>query len=81
MLMGSANYTRHNLDNYNLETDIRMLAPAQHKTVRAARDLFDRRWNNRDGRHYSLEYVTFADESYLRYWQYRLMELTGWSTF
>jgi hypothetical protein len=81
LIMGSANYTRRNLDNYNLETNARLLAPDNAEAIAEARALFERRWNNTDGRLYSLDYEKFADESALRYWQYRVMEFTGWSTF
>lgn len=81
LIMGSANYTRRNLDNYNLETNVRLLAPTDAEIIENTRSLFERRWNNRDGRLYSRGYSAFADESRLRYWQYRLMEFSGWSTF
>lgn len=81
LIMGSANYTRRNLDNYNLETNARLVAPADFQAVAEAQSLFNRRWNNAEGHRYTVEYEAFADESVLRYWQYRVMEFTGWSTF
>jgi len=81
LILGSANYTRRNLDNFNPETNARLLADADHRAIRDARARFERRWENRDGRRYTKPYETYADESMLRYWQYRFMEATGWSTF
>lgn len=82
MILGSANFTRRNLDNYNLETSVRLLASADHPAARQAKAFFERVWRNEpDGRYYSLPYEAFADESRLRYWQYRIMEATGLSTF
>ncbi len=81
LILGSANYTRRNLDNFNPETNARLLADTDHRAIRDARARFERRWENRDGRRYTEPYETYADESMLRYWQYRFMEATGWSTF
>ena len=46
-----------------------------------ARAHFDRLWNNTDGRTYSLDYETHADEGAWLKLQYRTMEATGLSTF
>lgn len=81
LILGSANFTRRNLDDYNLETNVRVLLPGGHDLIHEVSDSFDTAWHNRDGRQSSLDYVAFADESRLRYWQYRLMEATGLSTF
>lgn len=82
LILGSANFTRRNLDNYNLETDVRLLASIHHPAIRQAQAFFERVWGNEaNGRSYSLPFDAFADDSRLRYWQYRLMEATGLSTF
>lgn len=81
LILGSANFTRRNLDNYNLETNVRLVAPATHRAIREAGEFFERRWHNEPGRRFSVPYEVYADESRWRYWQYRLMEFTGWSTF
>lgn len=82
LILGSANFTRRNLDNYNLETDVRLLASTRHPAIRQAQAFFERLWRNEpDGRSYSLPFDAFADDSRLRYWQYRIMEATGLSTF
>ena len=81
LILGSANYTRRNLDNFNPETSVRVLADAEHPVIRDAEARFERRWENREGRRYTEPYDVYADESVLRYWQYRFMEATGWSTF
>lgn len=82
LILGSANFTRRNLDNYNLESDVRLLATSGHPAVRQAKAFFERAWRNEaEGRSYSLPYEAFADDSRLRYWQYRVMEASGLSTF
>ncbi len=81
LIAGSANFTRRNLDNLNLETSVRLTAPANHPAMATARDAFQRRWRNPDGKLFSEPYQAYADDSKLRYALYRFMEFTGWSTF
>ncbi|MFN2350133.1 MAG: phospholipase D family protein [Thioalkalivibrio sp.] len=81
LILGSANFTRRNLDDYNLETSVRLLAPADTQTIREATAWFERYWHNEPQRHFSVPYEAYADPSRLRYWRYRFMEASGWSTF
>lgn len=81
LITGSANFTRRNLDNLNLETSVRLLTPAEQPVMQAARAQFERSWSNPDGQQHSLPYEDFADDSRWRYALYRLMEFTGISTF
>lgn len=81
MILGSANFTRRNLDNLNLESSLRVLAGQDLPALQDAADYFERNWSNSAGRQASVAYSVFADDSRLRYWQYRLMEATGLSTF
>ena len=81
LILGSANYTRRNLDDYNLETSVRLLADADAPAISDAGQYFERLWNNQPGRHFSVPYAVFEDTSRLRYWLYRIMEASGLSTF
>ncbi|MFP4333982.1 MAG: phospholipase D-like domain-containing protein [Wenzhouxiangella sp.] len=81
LISGSANYTRRNLDNLNPETVLELAGPADTAAIRAASQWFEMRWTNADGRSFSLDYDRYADERWFRYWQYRIMEATGLSTF
>jgi phosphatidylserine/phosphatidylglycerophosphate/cardiolipin synthase-like enzyme len=81
LISGSANYTRRNLDNFNPETALQITGPAETTALAAASDWFEMRWNNFEGRSFSLDYDHYAEESPVRYWQYRLMEASGLSTF
>lgn len=81
VLAGSANFTRRNLDNYNLETDVQIRASRNVAVMRSVNAFFEERWSNTPDRIHSLPYQHYADESRLRYWQYRVMEATGLSTF
>ena len=81
LIAGSANFTRRNLDNLNLETSVQLTAAADHPAMTTARDAFQRRWSNPDGKLFSEPYEAYSDDSRLRYALYRFMEFTGWSTF
>lgn len=78
---GTANYTRRNLNDYNPETVARVMGPADRPVIQEAASYFERRWSNGNGQVFSVPYDHYADDSRLRYWQYRLMEATGLSTF
>lgn len=81
LILGSANFTRRNLDDFNLETDVVITGSEQSAIMRDSQALFERVWNNEPGRIYSVDYDHYRDEGRFRYWLYRLMELTGISTF
>ena len=81
LISGSANFTRRNLDNLNLETDVQLMAAHDYPAMMTARNAFERVWNNADGIEYSLPYAEFADHNVGRYVLYRVMEATGLSTF
>ena len=81
LILGSANFTARNLKNYNLETDLRVIGTPQQAIFIDASQYFNTAWSNLNGRHMSVDYATYADESTLKYGVYRLMEWSGLSTF
>ena len=81
LIAGSANYTRRNLDDYNLESSVRVLSAADTAVMARAASYFEQSWGNTDGRQISLPYARYADDSRLRYWRYRFTEATGLSSF
>ncbi|MFO7582248.1 phospholipase D family protein [Guyparkeria sp.] len=81
LLLGSANFTRRNLDNYNLETNVEWRADDDHPAMLDATRFFETRWGNGRQALHSLPFEAFADDSTWRYWRYRLMEATGLSAF
>lgn len=81
IILGSANFTRRNLDNLNLETSVRLVGERTEPIIRQARALFERNWSNPGGNLYSQPYEDFADHSRWRYGVYRFMEFSGLSTF
>lgn len=78
---GSANYTRRNLDNLNLETNVVVRGPSAAAVFQEAQRYVDGIWTNAAGRHCTVGYERYRDTSWLKYWRYRLMEATGMSTF
>ncbi|NWN92611.1 phospholipase [Marinobacter adhaerens] len=83
LLLGSANFTRRNLDNFNLETSAQVSVPPDSALAAKAVSFFDQQWQSGPDSNpvMSLPYEHWADDSKLRYWRYRLMEATGLSTF
>ena len=82
LMLGSANFTRRNLADYNLEADVAVDAPANSELAAAVADWFETMWSNRPGAsEYTADAEVYAEPSQLRYWLYRLMEGTGLSTF
>ncbi len=81
LLLGSCNYTRRNLDNFNAECDLAFTAPLTDANMQRAREVFDRWWTNPDDRHYTTAYSTYEDPSVCRRVLAWLMETTGMGTF
>ena len=81
MILGSANFTARNLKNYNLETSMRVLGQHQAEVFKDAQQYFDGAWSNLNGRVMSVDYRQYEDNSWSKYWLYRFMEWSGWSTF
>jgi phosphatidylserine/phosphatidylglycerophosphate/cardiolipin synthase-like enzyme len=81
LILGSANFTRRNLEDFNLETDVVVRAPKGTAIIDDSQAMFNMIWNNEENKIYSAEYDLYRDEGRVRYWLYRLMELTGISTF
>ncbi len=80
LLLGSANFTRRNLRDYNLETNVRLSGGAETPALCAAADYAELVWNN-TGRVYTTAYEKYRDDSRWRVWRYRLQEATGLCTW
>lgn len=80
LFTGSANLTRRNIGDLNLETNLAVSGSGRAPAMDAAESYFERLWSNRD-LNCSLSYESYADNSRWRYWLYRLQERTGLSTF
>ncbi len=81
LLLGSCNYTRRNMDDYNAECNLAVTVPNMHDCAVRARETFDRWWSNPDERFFTTEYATYADPSVRRRLRAWMMERTGLSTF
>lgn len=81
--LGSANLTRRNVGNYNLEANIALEAAADSALGVEMQGYFDRLWNNDGppGTEYTAVFGAYRDEDSGRYWRYRLMEGSGLSTW
>ncbi|TMW71882.1 phospholipase [Alteribacter natronophilus] len=80
VIAGSSNFTRRNLDDLNLETNVKISGGEESGAVTEVREYFRRLWTN-DGAEYTLDYKHFADDSKLTRWLYRFQEWSGLSTF
>lgn len=80
---GSANLTRRNLGDYNLEANVAIEMPRGAAVAQQTVEYFEALWSNRAslGIEYTADFGYYADPSQLHYWLYRVMEGTGISTF
>lgn len=81
LILGSANLTRRNLNNFNLEANVAVTAGPGAPVVEEVSDYFDKIWTNRDGRTYTVDYKAFQDDSTLKRMIYLAQEYAGLSSF
>lgn len=86
--LGSANLTRRNLANYNLEANVALRMPLAAPLSAQMIAYFDELWGNmkradaNSGEpQFTAPFGAYQDTSRRSYWQYRIMEATGLSTF
>jgi phosphatidylserine/phosphatidylglycerophosphate/cardiolipin synthase-like enzyme len=81
--LGSANLTRRNIGNYNLEANVGLELSSDSALGIELISYFDRLWNNDGpaGTAFTAAFGAWRDDDTGRYWRYRLMEATGLSTF
>ncbi|PLR69071.1 phospholipase D family protein [Bacillus sp. UMB0893] len=77
---GSANFTKRNLGDFNLETDLKVTGPANTGIMSEVEEYFDTIWNNKSGR-YTEDYEMFEDDSVMLRFLYRFQEWSGISSF
>lgn len=80
MILGSANLTRRNIGDFNLESNV-LIAGESVTAIREAHAFFNETWSNTNSRVYSADYDTYKNESVLKTIQYRIMEGLGMSSF
>jgi phosphatidylserine/phosphatidylglycerophosphate/cardiolipin synthase-like enzyme len=81
LISGSANLTRRNLEDFNLETNVVVTGTVTSAPFTDAQTYFDDAWHNTGGREYSVDYAHYKDESLWRRGLYRFMEWSGISSF
>jgi len=79
--LGSANFTRRNIGDLNLEANVEVEADAATPAATQATTWFETLWNNAGGIPYTDATDAWMEDSRLRYWKSRYMEATGLSTF
>lgn len=79
--LGSGNFTRRNIGDYNLEANLTAVIPQDQPLAQSLRGYFAELWDNPNGKHYTVDYPAYADDSRYRYWKMRAMEATGLSSF
>jgi phosphatidylserine/phosphatidylglycerophosphate/cardiolipin synthase-like enzyme len=81
--LGSANLTRRNVGNYNLEANVHVSMPADSPLARQLTQYFDSLWSNDETKHieYTAPFGAYKDDSQFTYWRFRIMEATGLSSF
>ncbi|WP_078553111.1 phospholipase D family protein [Bacillus alkalicellulosilyticus] len=77
---GSSNFTKRNLADFNLETNLKVVGSPEAETLSKISMYFEKLWTN-DGQEYTLEYEDFADDSFTNKLLYRFQEWSGLSTF
>ena len=78
VLLGSANWTRRNLDDFNLEANVQIDVAADAPVAREVERWFEDLWRRPD---LSVAESAFVDGSRWSTVRYRVMEATGLSTF
>jgi phosphatidylserine/phosphatidylglycerophosphate/cardiolipin synthase-like enzyme len=81
--LGSANLTRRNIGDYNLEANLAVEVARRAPLALQTLEYFETLWTNRAllGMEYTADFGVYADPAQSHYWLYRLMEGTGLSTF
>jgi cardiolipin synthase A/B len=78
---GSANFTERNLNDLNLETNIKIVAPSDFDITKEIDHYFNRLWNNEGGQ-YTVEYREHQDDlPVFKYIAYRLQDFLGFTTY
>jgi hypothetical protein len=82
LMLGSANFTRRNLGDYNLEANVIVDMASNSRLAGDVASWFEMLWTNRPGAtDYSADADVYAEPGTGRYWLYRFMEASGFSTF
>lgn len=79
-ILGSANYTRRNLDNFNLETNLAVEMKKDSPMAGDMKNYYARIWNNEDG-DYTLPIEDFYESRFIMRILWKIQEKTGLCTW
>lgn len=79
-ILGSANYTRRNLDNFNLETNLAVEMEKDSPMAKEMKEYYARIWNNKGG-NYTLPLEDFYEKGFLLRILWKIQEKTGLCTW
>lgn len=79
-ILGSANYTRRNLDNFNLETNLAVEMEKDSPMAGDMKNYYARIWNNEDG-DYTLPLEDFYESRFFMRILWKIQEKTGLCTW
>lgn len=79
-ILGSANYTRRNLDNFNLETNLAVEMEKDSPMAKEMKDYYARIWNNKGG-DYTLPLEDFYEKGFLLRILWKIQEKAGLCTW
>ncbi len=77
---GSANLTRRNINDLNLEADVKITSPLNSSFSLETKDYFKRIFENKNC-NCSLDFDVFKENSKFKYFIYRIQEVSGFSSF
>lgn len=80
-IMGSANLTRRNIDDFNLETNFWLEMTNESEIFSEMDHYFNRIWNNQDGNLYTGDYSKYGENVWWKNWAYHFQEFSGLSSF
>jgi phosphatidylserine/phosphatidylglycerophosphate/cardiolipin synthase-like enzyme len=81
LIQGSANYTRRNIRDLNLEADVYLSNEDPAVFYDKAMEYFETAWGNKNGMYCTAEYGKYKNESVWSYIAYRVEEMTGICTY
>jgi phosphatidylserine/phosphatidylglycerophosphate/cardiolipin synthase-like enzyme len=81
--LGSADLTRRNLADYDLNANVALEGARAAPIAAQMSDYFETLWSNHaaQGIEYTADFAVYADPSQARYWLYRLMDWSGIAGF
>lgn len=80
IILGSANFTRRNLDNFNLETDVEIKMNKNSALISKFENYYDRIWNNIGGE-YTQDFESGLDKNIFLRFIWKVQEKTGTCTW